>query len=141
MKEIKRECKNVNVFCVHIKYTKERLTVICSYMNIQVQCFIKLCHDFAWSSILLWKRAECFTIFSGFVVHVNSFFRENHNFGNTLLCLYRKHISVPVLWRTLDLPSYKNLLAFMVSKALLYSSSHEKFWQQTQFLSGKKICA
>ncbi len=26
----------------------------------------------------------------------------------------------------------------MVSEALLYSSSHEKFWQQTQFLSGKK---
>lgn len=26
----------------------------------------------------------------------------------------------------------------MVSKALLYSSSHERFWQQTQFLSGKK---
>jgi len=108
-------------------------------MNIQVQCFIKLCQDFAWSSILLWKKAESASLlFSGLVFHVNSFFRENRNFGNTLLCLHRKHISLPVLCQTLYLPAFKKPLAFVVSKALLYSSSHEKFWQQTQFLSGKK---
>lgn len=133
-----RENKNGNLFCVHIIYTK-KLMVICSYMNTQVQCLLKLCRDIAWSLILLWKKAKRFTVFSGFVFHVNRFFfRENHNFGNTRLCLYRKLISVPVLWSTFYLPVYKNLLAFMVSKALLYSSSNEKFWQQTQFLSGKK---
>lgn len=137
--EGKEREKNGNVFCAHIKYTKEKLMVICSYMNTQVQCLLKLCRDFAWSSILRWKKAERFTVFSGFVFQKHSFFRANQNFGNTLLCLYRKQISVPVLWCTFYLPVYKNLLAFMVSEALLYSSSHERFWQQTQFLSGKNI--
>ncbi len=133
-----RENKNGNLFCAHIKYTKKCM-VICSYMNSQVQCLLKLCRDFSWSSILHWKKTKRFTVFSGFVFHVNwFFFRANHNFGNTLLCLYRKQISVPVLWSTFYLPVYKNLLAFMVSEALLYSSSHKKFWQQTRFLSGKK---
>lgn len=68
-----RENKNGNLFCVHIIYTK-KLMVICSYMNTQVQCLLKLCRDIAWSLILLWKKAKRFTVFSGFVFHVNWFF-------------------------------------------------------------------